>query len=76
MITGTIAVIMVFSIPITAIVTSHLRKQTKLKHNFIQEELQLEKLKHDNYLLETEKLRLELQKQLLLEDQNEKKKIM
>ena len=74
--TGTIAVILIISIPIIAIVTDHFQKQTKLKHKFIQEELQLEKLKHDNYLLETEKLRLELQKQLLLGDESEKKKIM
>lgn len=74
--TGTIAVILIFSVPIIAIVTGHLQKQTKLKHKMIQEELQLEKLKHENYLLETEKLRLELQKQLQLEDPNEKKKIM
>ena len=74
--TGTIAVILIFSIPIIAIVTDHFQKQTKLKHKFIQEELELEKLKHENFLLETEKLRLELQKQLQLEDQSEKKKIM
>lgn len=74
--TETIAVILVFSIPIIAIITSHLQKQTKLKQKFIQEELQLEKLKHENFLLETEKLRLELQKQLQLEEHNEKKKIM
>lgn len=44
--TGTIAVVLIFSIPIIAIVTDHFQKQTKLKHKFIQEELQLEKLKH------------------------------
>ena len=59
---GLIAVVMVFSIPITAILTSHFRKQTKLKHSFIKDQVKLEQLKQENYLLETEKLKLELKK--------------
>lgn len=74
--TGTIAVVLVFAIPIIAIITDHFQKQTKLKHKMIQEELELEKLKHENYLLETQKLRLELEQQLQLEDPNDKKNIM
>jgi hypothetical protein len=31
----------------------------------IKDELELEKLKHENYLIETEKLRLELQQKLV-----------
>jgi hypothetical protein len=60
--TGTISVIMVFSIPIIAIVTSHFQKQAKLKHKMIIDEMELEKLKHQNYLIETEKMKLELEK--------------
>ncbi|MFO1444898.1 hypothetical protein KDN24_17170 [Bacillus sp. Bva_UNVM-123] len=74
--TGTIAVVLVFAIPIIAIITDHFQKQTKLKHKMIQGELELEKLKHENYLLETQKLRLELEQQLQLEDPNDKKNIM
>ena len=74
--TGTIAVVLIFSIPIIAIITDHFQKQTKLKHKMIQEELELEKLKHENYLLETQKLRLELEQQLQLEDPNDKKNII
>lgn len=59
---GIIAVIMIFSIPIIAIITSHLQKQSKIKNDMLKDELALEKLKHENYLIETEKLKLELEK--------------
>ncbi|MFE8702826.1 hypothetical protein ACFYKX_19665 [Cytobacillus sp. FJAT-54145] len=59
---------MIFSIPIIAIVTGHLQKQTKLKHQMLKDELELEKIKHENYLIETEKMKLELE-QMKLEDQ-------
>lgn len=73
--TGTIAVIMVFSIPIIAIVTDHFQKQTKLKQKMIQDELQLEKLKQENFLIETEKMRLELE-QMQLEQSHRNKKLL
>lgn len=60
--TGTIAVIMVFGIPITAIITSHFQKQSKIKATMLKDELELEKLKHINYLAETEKMKIELEK--------------
>jgi hypothetical protein len=59
--TGTIAVIMIFSIPIIAILTGHFQSQNKFKHKMIQDQLELEKLKHENYLIETEKMKLELE---------------
>jgi hypothetical protein len=65
--TGTIAVIMVFSIPIIAILTSHFQKQSKIKYKMIQGELELEKLKHENYLIETERMRVELERMKLEE---------
>lgn len=65
--TGIIAVIMVFSIPLAGIITGHLQSQTKLKSKMIESELELEKLKHDNFVIETQKMRLELE-QLKLED--------
>ncbi|MED3574627.1 hypothetical protein ACTHO0_09540 [Cytobacillus praedii] len=70
--TGAIAIVMVFSIPIIAIVTDHFQKQSKIKHKMIQDELELEKLKHQNYLIETQKMRLELE-QMQLEEQKDKK---
>jgi hypothetical protein len=68
--TGTIAVIMVFSIPIIAILTTHFQKQNKIKYKMIQGELELEKLKHQNYLIETERMRLELEHMKLDEPQD------
>ncbi len=69
--TGTIAVIMVFSIPIIAIVTGHFQKQSKIKYKMIEGELELEKLKHQNYLMETDRMRLELE-QMKLEEPKDK----
>jgi competence protein ComGC len=73
--TGLVAVIMVFSIPIIAIVTNHFQTQSKIKHKTIKAELELEKLKHENYLIETEKMKLELEHMKLL-DSNDKSRLM
>lgn len=62
-----IAVVMIFSIPLSAIITTHLHKQTKLKKAMLEHELELEKLKQENFVIETEKLRLQLE-QMRLED--------
>lgn len=67
MLIGLIAVVMIFSIPLAAIITSHLETQTKLKHKAIESELELERLKHENFVIETQKMRLELE-QMKLED--------
>lgn len=58
---GLIAVVMVFSIPLTAIWTTHLRKSQKFKAQIVKDEIELEKLKYNNFLIETEKMRLDLQ---------------
>ncbi|MEQ2525150.1 hypothetical protein WMO40_00440 [Bacillaceae bacterium CLA-AA-H227] len=73
--TGTIAVIMVFSIPIIAIVTNHFQGQTKLKHKMIKDQIELEKLKHENFLIETQKMRIELE-QMVLDDKKDIKKLL
>lgn len=67
--------IMIFSIPLVAIVTSHYQKIAKIKHNMIKDEIELERLKHENYLLETEKMKLELA-QMKLESPLEKTKVL
>ncbi|MBS4212545.1 MULTISPECIES: hypothetical protein [Neobacillus] len=59
---GLIAIIMVFTIPIVAIVGGLSVQKTKLRAKMVKDELELEKLKHQNYLIETEKMRLELEK--------------
>ena len=58
---GLVGTVMIFSIPLSAIWTTHLRKTQKMKGEFLKEQIELERLKYDNFLLETEKLRLELQ---------------
>jgi hypothetical protein len=72
-----IAVIMVFSIPIIAILTSHSQKQNSIKLEMIESELKLEKLKQENYLLETEKMRMELElEKIKLEDYQNHTKLL
>ncbi|MGM0863289.1 MAG: hypothetical protein ACQEWF_01270 [Bacillota bacterium] len=73
--TGTIAVIMIFSIPILGIITDHFQKQSKLKQKMIGDQLELEKLKHENFVIETQKMRLELE-QLKLQDHQKKTQIL
>ena len=68
---GTWALVM-GAIAITAIITEHLQKQSKIKNKSIKEELELEKIKQENYLLETEKLRLELQHRISEESMQHK----
>jgi hypothetical protein len=66
--TGLVAVVMIFSIPIIAIVTNHFQKVAKIKQGMIKEEIELEKLKQQNYLMETEKMKLELEKMKLTQN--------
>lgn len=73
--TGTITIIMVFSIPIVAILSSHFRKVAQIKHSMIKDEIQLERLKHENFLLETEKMKIELN-QMKLNDPLDKTNIL
>jgi hypothetical protein len=61
-VTGAISVIMIFSIPIIAILTNHFQKQAKIQRDMLKDQIELEKVKHANYLIETEKMRLELEK--------------
>ncbi|MFJ7640094.1 hypothetical protein ACQKL0_11705 [Peribacillus sp. NPDC097264] len=70
---GTITVVMIFSIPIIAIVTNHFQEQAKIKHKMLKDEIELEKLKHENYLIETEKLRIELDQMKLHSPADESK---
>ncbi|CAM3377679.1 hypothetical protein [Cytobacillus oceanisediminis] len=73
--TGTIAVIMIFSIPIIGILTFHTQRLAKIKHNMIKDEITLEKLKQENFLLETEKMKLELE-QIKMENTHDKTNII
>lgn len=82
---GLVAIIMVFSIPLSAIFLTHFRGKQKLSATMLKDEIELEKLKHQTYLVETDKMRLELEKMkidyaktedpVLIELQREKSKI-
>ncbi|KOR80728.1 hypothetical protein AM232_21425 [Bacillus sp. FJAT-21352] len=72
---GIITVVLIFSIPIIAIPTSHFEKQSKNKHKMLQVELELEKLKHENFLMETEKIRLELD-QMIYEQKRDEPRLL
>ena len=67
MMIGMTAVIMIFLIPIIAIVTEHSKQKAKINLDTVKEEVKLEELKNQNYLLETDKMKLELEK-MSLED--------
>lgn len=60
-----IIVAIVMTVPITAIVTDHNRRVVKLKAEFIRDEIELEKLKQQNFIVETEKMKLELERMKL-----------
>ena len=67
MMIGMTAVIMIFLIPIIAIVTEHSKQKARIKLDTVKEELKLEEIKNQNYLLETEKMKLQLE-QMSLEE--------
>lgn len=72
---GIIAIVMIFSIPLTATITTHLRKQTAAKQRLIESQVELEKLKHENYIIETQKMRVELE-QMRLNDAKERQSLL
>ena len=55
----------VMCVPITAIITEQKRKSLKIKAEMIRDEIELEKLKQQNFIAETEKMKLELKKMSL-----------
>ncbi|WP_342505518.1 hypothetical protein [Sporosarcina sp. FSL K6-2383] len=65
MLTSVLIVGMVMAVPITAIITDHNRRVVKLKAEFIRDEIELEKLKQQNFIVETEKMKLELERMKL-----------
>lgn len=72
---GIVTVVMV--VPIVAILTEHKQKTAKISVELIREEIELEKLKQQNFIIETEKMKLELEKMRLdyTPNQNDIRKI-
>ena len=53
------------TVPITRLITSHLQTMAKIKGEIIREEIELEKLKQQNFIIETEKMKLDLERMRL-----------
>lgn len=62
---GAIIVGLVMTVPITAIITEHRRKIFKIQREMLQDEIELEKIKQKNFIIETEKMKLELEQKKL-----------
>ena len=58
---GVIIVGIVMAMPIVGIITDYKRKLMKIKTELVREEIELEKLKQQNFIIETEKMKLELE---------------
>lgn len=52
-------------VPIVAIITEHKQKIVKYKAEMMRDEIELEKLKQQNFIIETEKMKIELEKMRL-----------
>ena len=57
-----VIVIAIFLSSLAGIITDHLEKRDTLNNAMLKDQLELERLKHENFLLETEKLKLEVEK--------------
>ncbi|MBE1554295.1 hypothetical protein [Sporosarcina limicola] len=55
----------VMCVPITAIITDYKRKTIKIRADMIRDEIELEKMKQQNFMIETEKMKIELEKMKL-----------
>ncbi|WP_188006607.1 Septum formation initiator [Sporosarcina sp. ANT_H38] len=75
MLTAVLIVAIVMSVPITAIITDHNRRVVKIKGEFMRDEIELEKLKQQNFIMETEKMKIELE-QMKLDYTSGKNEIM
>ncbi len=75
MFTAVLIVGIVMSVPITAIITDHNRRIVKIKGEFMRDEIELEKLKQQNFIMETEKMKIELE-QMKLDYTSGKNEIM
>ncbi len=75
MLTAVLIVGIVMSVPITAIITDHNRRVVKIKGEFMRDEIELEKLKQQNFIMETEKMKIELE-QMKLDYTSGKNEIM
>lgn len=62
MLTAIAIVGIVISVPITAIITDYKRKTIKIRAEVVRDEIELERLRQQNFMIETEKMKIELDK--------------
>lgn len=55
----------VMAVKVTEVITDHKRKTFKIKAEIVRDEIELEKLKQQNFIIETEKMKLELEQMKL-----------
>lgn len=58
-------VALVMSVPIIETITKYKERTVKIKAEIIRDEIELEKLKQQNYIIETEKMKIELEQMKL-----------
>ena len=54
-------IIFITIVSLAGIITDHINKQSKLKLDVLKQEIKLEKMRNEGYIIETEKLRLEIE---------------
>lgn len=52
---------LIFLVPVIRSVTDHLEEKARIKAGAVKDALELEKLKQENFIIETEKMRIELE---------------
>lgn len=65
MLTAIIIVGIVMTVPITAIITDHQRRLARIKADMMRDEIELEKIRQKSFIIETEKMKIELDKMRL-----------
>lgn len=56
---------LVMSVAVVSTITEHKQKIAKIRHGMLQDEIELEKIKQENFIIETEKLKVELEQKKL-----------
>lgn len=56
---------LIFSVPVIRAITDHLEEKARIKAGSVKDALELERLKQENFVMETEKMRIELEKMRL-----------
>ncbi len=58
-------VLLIIGVPVIKLITSHLEERQRIKASVLKDQLELERIKNENFIMETEKLRLDLERMKL-----------